>query len=220
MRAVRPSSYQNKGGLGKVILGKEIRKEVAKLEKYFNDYLKGIAKVYLEYSFKMNNPRREADDRFRILLYPKKAPSKLVFYCNGLSMSIQYESMAQKLKEYCLKLDGAELTEDIYRKIWGEVQGAMYPCLATLIKVDFSKTLDEAENQIGNNILTILNEKRVSIRELAVQLGKDYAGMHRLVNRESLDTTQFKTILEIADYLKVEIDDLYKSNKKPGGMEK
>ena len=79
--------------------------------------------------------------------------------------------------------------------------------------MDFSKTLDEAENQIGNNILTILNEKHVSIRELAVQLGKDYAGIHRLVNRESLDTTQFKTILEIADYLKVEIDDLYKSNK-------
>lgn len=193
-----------------MVLGKEIRKEVRNKEKFFNEFLEGVGKVYLEYSYKMNNTNREPDDRFRILLYPENAPGKLVFYSDGLSMSISYERMAEQLKRYCIALAEAKESEKEYRKVWRKTVGMYYAGL-NLIKVDLSKTLDKAQNQIGNNILAILDEKEVSIREMSIALKKDYAGMHRLVNRESLDTTQFKTILEIADYLKVEIQDLYKT---------
>lgn len=192
-----------------MILGKEIRKEIRNKEKFFNEYLEGIGKVYLEYSFKMNNANREPEDRFRILLYPENAPGKLIFYSDGLSMSISYERMAEQLKRYCIALADAKESEKEYRKTWDKTVGMYYAGL-NLIKVDFSKSIDKMDNQIGNNILAILDEKEISIREMAIALKKDYAGMHRLVNRESLDTTQFKTILEIANYLQVEVEDLYK----------
>lgn len=67
-----------------------------------------------------------------------------------------------------------------------------------------------AKKQTGNNILAILDEKGISIRELAMAINMDYAGMHRLVNRESLDTTKLGTLVKIAEYLNVDIQDLYK----------
>jgi len=192
-----------------MILGKEVRKEVRNKEKFFNESLKGVGKVYLEYSYKMNNVNREPDDRFRILLYPKKSVGKLVFYSDGLSMSISFERMTEQFRKYCIALEGADESEKAYKKIWCDISRTNYTGL-DLIKIDFSKSIDEMENQTENNILLILDEKQISIREMAIALKKDYAGMHRLVNRESLDTTQFKTVLEIANYLKVEIEDLYK----------
>ena len=157
----------------------------------------------------MNNVNREPDDRFRILLYPKKSVGKLVFYSDGLSMSISFERMTEQFRKYCIALEGADESEKAYKKIWCDISRTNYTGL-DLIKIDFSKSIDEMENQTENNILLILDEKQISIREMAIALKKDYAGMHRLVNRESLDTTQFKTVLEIANYLKVEIEDLYK----------
>lgn len=190
-----------------MILGKEIRKEVRSKERFFNEYLEEVGKVYLEYSFKMNNVNREPDDRFRILLYPRDSRAKLVFYSDGLSMSVGYKSMARQFKEYCTALEGIEETEEGYRKVWVEVTREYYTGL-NLIKVDLSGEF--IENQTGNNVLTILDEKDISIREMAIALNRDYAGIHRLVNRESLDTTQLGTLLEIAEYLNVDIYDLYK----------
>ena len=122
-------------------------------------------------------------------------------------MSAFYESMAKQFKEYCLALkDAAEETEEEYRRIWADVT-RMYAG-PFLVKVDFKKGL--MEEQTGNNIPAILEEKQISIREMAIALNRDYAGMYRLVNRETLETTQLGTLLEIAKYLNVDIKDLYK----------
>ena len=189
-----------------MVLSKLIREEVIKYEKYFNEYLeieedkKELGRVYLEYSFSMEK------DRFRIVLYPRTTKGKIIFYCTSRYMASFYETMAKQFKEYCLALKDAEETEEEYRRIWADVT-AMYAG-PFLVKVDFKKGL--MEEQTGNNILTILDEKQISIREMAIALNKDYAGMHRLVNRESLDTTKLGTLVEIAEYLNVEIQDLYK----------
>ncbi len=189
-----------------MVLGKEIREEVRKKEKFFNEYLKGVGRVFLEYSYKMNNANRESEDRFRILLYPKKTKAKLVFYADGLYFYTHAESIAEQFKKYCTVLEGAEESEQECRRTWDEVIG-MYDG-PSLVKVDLLEKF--IENQIGNNILTILDEKDISIREMAIALNRDYAGMHRLVNRESLDTTQLGTLLEISEYLNVDTYDLYK----------
>lgn len=189
-----------------MFLYREIKKEVAKKQDFFNDFLeieegKEIGSVHLQYSFNMNN------DRYRIILYPRTNKGKIIFYCSSQYMSTFYESMAKQFKEYCLALkDAEETTEEEYRRIWADVTG-MYAG-PFLIKVDFKKGL--MEEQTGNNILTILDEKGISIREMAIALNRDYAGMHRLVNRESLDTTKLGTLVEIANYLNIEIQDLYK----------
>lgn len=189
-----------------MVLSKLIREEVIKYEKYFNEYLeieedkKELGRVYLEYNFSMEK------DRFRIVLYPRTNKGKIIFYCSSQYMSTFYESMAKQFKEYCIALEGVEATEEEYRRIWNDVTG-MYGG-PFLVKVDFSKKF--IEEQTGNNILAILDEKQISIREMAIALNRDYAGMHRLVNRESLDATKLGTLVEIAEYLNVEIQDLYK----------
>lgn len=188
-----------------MFLYREIKKEVAKKQEFFNDYLeieegKEIGSVHLQYSFNMNN------DRYRIILYPAGAKGKIIFYCTSRYMASFYETMAKQFKEYCLALkDAEETTEEEYRRIWNET--GMYGG-PFLIKVDFSKKF--IEEQTGNNIPAILEEKQISIREMAIALNRDYAGMYRLVNRESLDTTKLGTLVEIAEYLNVEIQDLYK----------
>lgn len=110
------------------ILASEIRKEVAKKEMFFNEYLEveedaSVGKVYLDYSYKMDNTHREPDDRFRILLYPENARGKLIFYADSLYLYTHLESIAKQFKEYCIALEGAEETEEEYRKIWEEVVG-------------------------------------------------------------------------------------------------
>lgn len=188
------------------MLSKLIREEVIKYEKYFNEYLeieedkKELGRVYLEYNFSMEK------DRFRIVLYPRTTKGKIIFYCTSRYMANFYESMAKQFKEYCIALEGVEATEEEYRRIWADVTG-MYGG-PFLIKVDFSKKF--IEEQTGNNILAILDEKQISIREMAIALNRDYAGMHRLVFRESLDTTKLGTLVKIAEYLNVDIQDLYK----------
>lgn len=188
-----------------MFLYKEIKKEVAKKQEFFNDYLEveedvEVGSLYLQYNFDMEK------DRYRIILYPRTNKGKIIFYCSSQYMSTFYESMAKQFKEYCLALKDAEETEEEYRRIWNDVTG-MYGG-PFLIKVDFSKKF--IEEQTGNNILAILDEKQISIREMAIALNRDYAGMHRLVNRESLDTTKLGTLVEIAEYLNVDIQDLYK----------
>ncbi len=191
-----------------MILGKEIRKEVKNKENYFNEFLEDAGKVYLEYNFKMNNANRETDDRFRILLYPQKLSGKLVFYADSLYLYTYLESIAKQLKEYCVALEKVKETEKEYRKAWRDLT-RMYGG-PNLVKVDFSKTLDEAQNQIGNNILAILDEREISIREMSINMGLDYAGLHRLVNKDSLENVTLKKLLEVAEYLKVDVQDLYK----------
>lgn len=188
-----------------MLLDKEIKKEVAEKQDFFNNYLedeKGeeIGTIYLQYTFNMKK------DRYRIILYPEKARGKIIFYCSSLYMHIYYKSMAEQFKKYCIALEGVEETEEEYRRIWDDITG-MYPG-PFLVKVDFKKgVMDE---QTGNNILTILDEKGISIRELSLGIKMDYAGTHRLVNRASLNTTKLETLVKIANYLNVEIQDLYK----------
>lgn len=60
-----------------------------------------------------------------------------------------------------------------------------------------------------NNIKNLLREKGISIRQMSLDLDKNYAYMHHLVNKDSLEATQLSTLLEVAKYLDVEITDLY-----------
>ncbi len=60
-----------------------------------------------------------------------------------------------------------------------------------------------------NNIKNILKEKGLSIRKFAMGLDKDYAYVYNLVNRDSLESIQLNTLVEIAEFLEVDITDLY-----------
>lgn len=62
---------------------------------------------------------------------------------------------------------------------------------------------------IGNNILDILGKKGISIRKMANDLVLDYSYTYNLVHRESLATVQLATVVKIAGYLEVKIEDLY-----------
>lgn len=63
--------------------------------------------------------------------------------------------------------------------------------------------------EIGNNIPNILEKKNISIRKMGRDLGLDYSYVYNLVHRESLATVQLATVVKIAGYLKVKIEDLY-----------
>lgn len=192
----------------KLKLGRVIRKDVFEKERFFNDYLDGVGRVFLDYKCRMND-NREIVDRFRILLYSDEVKGKHIFYSDGLSMAISYESMAKQLKEYCKALEKKEITERECRKAWREI-GRMHYFGLNLIKVDLSRSMEEMNNQIGNNILAILEERYISIREMSIDMNLDYAGLHRLVNKDSLENVTLKKLLEVAEYLKVDVQDLYK----------
>lgn len=64
-----------------------------------------------------------------------------------------------------------------------------------------------------NNILDILNEKNISIRQLSKDLELSYSYTHGLVNREHLNTIQVGTLLNISNYLDVDITKLYEREK-------
>ncbi len=65
-----------------------------------------------------------------------------------------------------------------------------------------------------NNIKAILKQKEISIRRLSIGLGKPYSFTHDLVNRESLAVTQLSTLVEVADFLGVYIEDLYSKRER------
>lgn len=60
-----------------------------------------------------------------------------------------------------------------------------------------------------NNIKSILEEKGISIRKLSLGINRAYANVHELVNKDSLKYTQLNTLVEIAEFLEVDITDLY-----------
>lgn len=61
-----------------------------------------------------------------------------------------------------------------------------------------------------NNIKSLLEKQDLSINKMATDLGMAYKVAHDLVNRDDLSTTQFGTLLKVADYLNVSIEELYK----------
>lgn len=64
-----------------------------------------------------------------------------------------------------------------------------------------------------NNIKTILEEKGLSILKLSQAMDKHYSTTHKLVNRETLDTTSLGTLDMVAKTLSVEIKDLYEEKE-------
>ncbi|MFW5649190.1 MAG: helix-turn-helix domain-containing protein [Candidatus Alkaliphilus sp. MAG34] len=60
-----------------------------------------------------------------------------------------------------------------------------------------------------NNIKSILEEKGISIRKLSLGINRAYSNVHELVNKDSLKYTQLNTLVEIAEFLEVDITDLY-----------
>lgn len=61
-----------------------------------------------------------------------------------------------------------------------------------------------------NNISNLLTKRGLSIRKMSIDLGMDYSATHKLVNREDLGTTQLITVINVAEYLGVSIEELYK----------
>ena len=60
-----------------------------------------------------------------------------------------------------------------------------------------------------NKIKDILKENRISIISLSEAIGMNYANTHNLVNREDLGDTKLKTLKAVADYLEMEVTDLW-----------
>jgi len=63
--------------------------------------------------------------------------------------------------------------------------------------------------EIGNNIPNILEKKDISIRKMAIDLGLDYSYVYNLVHKESLATVQLATVVKVAGYLDVKVEELY-----------
>ena len=63
---------------------------------------------------------------------------------------------------------------------------------------------------INNNIKNILSERNISIRKLSRDLEMSYSNAYNLVNRKNLYDTKLGTLIEIAQYLNVDINKLYK----------
>ena len=60
-----------------------------------------------------------------------------------------------------------------------------------------------------NKIKDILKENRISIISLSQAIDMNYANTHNLVNREDLGDTKLKTLKAVADYLSMEVTDLW-----------
>ncbi len=67
--------------------------------------------------------------------------------------------------------------------------------------------------KMANNISTILEKKEISILKLSQGIEMTYAATHALVKREDLSTTQFENIKKIAEFLEVEISELYEDKE-------
>lgn len=65
------------------------------------------------------------------------------------------------------------------------------------------------EFDIENNILKILEKQNISIRKMSIDLKMDYSMAHSLVNRKSLKNTQLITLVKVADYLGVGMEELF-----------
>ena len=61
-----------------------------------------------------------------------------------------------------------------------------------------------------NNIKDLLDKQGKSIRGLSKHLETSYSNAWKLVNKGSLEATQLETVVRVAEYLEVDIQDLYK----------
>lgn len=60
-----------------------------------------------------------------------------------------------------------------------------------------------------NNIKTILDMRQMSIRQLAKKWDKPYAYTYNLATREDVKNIPIGTLMELANLLEVDLDDLY-----------
>lgn len=67
---------------------------------------------------------------------------------------------------------------------------------------------------LKNNIKNLLDKKQVSIRQLSKVINMDYSNAYDLVHRESLDNTKVKTLVMIAKFLEIDLEDLWLETDK------
>lgn len=60
-----------------------------------------------------------------------------------------------------------------------------------------------------NNILDILGKNNISILKMSKDLKMDYSTIHALANRDDLSNTKLGTLISVAEYLNVDIKELY-----------
>lgn len=68
--------------------------------------------------------------------------------------------------------------------------------------------------RIGNNIKELLEQQGKSIYSLSQYIDMSYPNTHNLVNREHLGTTTLETLLKVAKFLNVDIEELYGVDRK------
>lgn len=92
-----------------------------------------------------------------------------------------------------------ELTiEDVTNEVYNKIYNKIYSMIEEL-----------NNNNIGNNILDILKNKGISIRKMSKDLNMDYSVAHALANRDDLSNITLGRLVEVADYLDVDIKELY-----------
>lgn len=68
---------------------------------------------------------------------------------------------------------------------------------------------------LKNNIENLLNVEGTSINKLAKDLNIRYATIYNIVKKENLDTIPLENLVKIADYLEVEVEDMYIKTTDP-----
>lgn len=61
-----------------------------------------------------------------------------------------------------------------------------------------------------NNIKNILEQKNISIRKMAMDLSYDYSNAYKMVNKKDISYQPIGRLIEVSDYLGVNIEKLYK----------
>lgn len=72
--------------------------------------------------------------------------------------------------------------------------------------------------KIGNNIKELLEQQGKSIYSLSQYIDMSYPNTHNLVNRTDLSNTKLETLLKVAKFLDVDIEELYGLERKLKGV--
>lgn len=64
-----------------------------------------------------------------------------------------------------------------------------------------------------NNVKKLLEEKKISLYRLSEDTDITYSTIYDLAQRESLMGTSLRILDKIAEYLEVDVEDLYKEEK-------
>ena len=65
---------------------------------------------------------------------------------------------------------------------------------------------------LKNNMLALLREQKLSIKEFSEKWGKDYSQVHKIVTKPDVNHNETITMVEVAQLLGVSVVDLFEIN--------